>query len=349
MKIIIADDSAVIRAMLEQNLRKEKDFEIVASVSNGRKAIDSAKIHKPDLVILDTDMPELDGISATKILSKEMWIPVLIFSEDASSEKESKAAGAVGFVKKPNLSSMNSAFFEPFKEEIRRAVNRVVIDFNDDKPRKRLNRQREDVNEDSGEGFKVLCIGASTGGPSAVQKVLSGLGENFPLPVLYVQHIEIGADIKMVEWFDSTCRNISVKLAEDGETAMPGVVYMAPADKHLVIDYVKSNGLPVISLTDEMPVRFLRPAVDKLFFSAASKYGSHCLAALLTGMGRDGADGCKAIVDAGGLTVVEDESTCAVFGMPAAAIEVGGASIVRPRGEIPQLLLRLIEGTYVYK
>ena len=349
MKIIIADDSAVIRAMLEQNLRKEKDFEIVASVSNGRKAIDSARIHKPDLVILDTDMPELDGISATKILSKEMWIPVLIFSEDASSEKESKAAGAVGFVKKPNLSSMNSAFFEPFKEEIRRAVNRVVIDFNDDKPRKRLNRQSEDVNEDSGEGFKVLCIGASTGGPSAVQKVLSGLGENFPLPVLYVQHIEIGADIKMVEWFDSTCRNISVKLAEDGETAMPGVVYMAPADKHLVIDYVKSNGLPVISLTDEIPVRFLRPAVDKLFFSAASKYGSHCLAALLTGMGRDGADGCKAIVDAGGLTVVEDESTCAVFGMPAAAIEVGGASIVRPRGEIPQLLLRLIEGTYVYK
>ena len=349
MKIIIADDSAVIRAMLEQNLRKEKDFEIVASVSNGRKAIDSARIHKPDLVILDTDMPELDGISATKILSKEMWIPVLIFSEDASSEKESKAAGAVGFVKKPNLSSMNSAFFEPFKEEIRRAVNRVVIDFNDDKPRKRLNRQSEDVNEDHGEGFKVLCIGASTGGPSAVQKVLSGLGENFPLPVLYVQHIEIGADIKMVEWFDSTCRNISVKLAEDGETAMPGVVYMAPADKHLVIDYVKSNGLPVISLTDEMPVRFLRPAVDKLFFSAASKYGSHCLAALLTGMGRDGADGCKAIVDAGGLTVVEDESTCAVFGMPAAAIEVGGASIVRPRGEIPQLLLRLIEGTYVYK
>ena len=349
MKIIIADDSAVIRAMLEQNLRKEKDFEIVASVSNGRKAIDSARIHKPDLVILDTDMPELDGISATKILSKEMWIPVLIFSEDASSEKESKAAGAVGFVKKPNLSSMNSAFFEPFKEEIRRAVSRVVIDFNDEKPRKRLNRHSEDANENPGDGFKVLCIGASTGGPSAVQKVLSGLGENFPLPVLYVQHIEIGADVKMVEWFDSTCRNISVKLAEDGETAMPGVVYMAPADKHLVIDYVKSNGLPVISLTDEMPVRFLRPAVDKLFFSAASKYGSHCLAALLTGMGRDGADGCKAIVDAGGLTVVEDESTCAVFGMPAAAIEVGGASIVRPRGEIPQLLLRLIEGTYVYK
>lgn len=349
MKIIIADDSAVIRAMLEQNLRKEKDFEIVASVSNGRKAIDSAKIHSPDLVILDTDMPEMDGISAARILSKEMWIPVLIFSEDAASEKEARTAGAVSFVKKPNLSSMNSAFFEPFIAEIKHAASRVVIDFDDGKPHRRLNRHDESDGKIAGRDFKVLCIGASTGGPSAVQNVLSGLGRNFPLPVLYVQHIEVGADAKMVEWFDSTCKNITVKLAEDGEVAMPGVVYMAPADRHLVIDFVKSNGMPVISLSDDMPVRFLRPAVDKLFLSAAAHYGKNCLATLLTGMGRDGADGCKAIVDAGGLTVVEDESTCAVFGMPAAAIEVGGASIVRPRGEIPQVLLRLIEGTYAYR
>ncbi len=349
MRIIIADDSAIIRAMLEQNLKKEKDFEIVASVSNGRKAIDSAKIHKPDLVILDTDMPEMDGISATRVLTKELWIPVLIFSEDKTCEKEAKAAGAVGFVKKPNLSSMNSAFFEPFIAEIRRAATRVVIEFDDEKQHKHLRMHKDGARPDPAEGFKVLCIGASTGGPSAVQNVLNGLGRNFPLPVLYVQHIEVGADAKMVEWFNSTCKNITIKLAEDGETARAGVVYMAPADKHLVIDYVKSNGLPVISLTDEMPVRFLRPAVDKLFFSAAERYGKQCLAALLTGMGRDGADGCKAIVNAGGMTVVEDESTCAVFGMPAAAIEVGGASIVRPRGEIPQMILRLIEGTYAYK
>lgn len=348
MRIIIVDDSAVIRAMLEQNLQKEADIEIVASVSNGRKAIDSAKLCKPDLVILDTDMPELDGISATRVLAKELWIPVLIFSEDSSKEEEAKAAGAVSFVKKPNLSSMNSAFFEPFVAEIRRAANHVVIGFDEGKRPKSAKHQDEEQRPNA-KPFQVLCIGASTGGPTAVQKVISGLGRNFPLPVLYVQHIEIGADAKMVEWFNSTCSNISVKLAENGETAKAGVVYMAPADKHLVIDFVKSSGAPVIALTDEMPVRFLRPAVDKLFFSAAEHYGERCLATLLTGMGRDGADGCKAIKDAGGFTIVEDESTCAVFGMPAAAIEVGGASIVRPRGEISQLILRLIEGSYAHK
>ncbi|MCQ2580262.1 MAG: response regulator [Treponemataceae bacterium] len=342
MRIIIVDDSAVIRAMLEQNLQKEADIEIVASVSNGRKAIDSAKTLKPDLVILDTDMPELDGISATRILAKELWIPVLIFSEDSFKEEEAKKAGAVSFVKKPDLSSMNSAFFEPFIAEIRRASNHVVIGF--DKTKITKTAKHQDEEHISSNPYQILCIGASTGGPTAVQKVISGLGRDFPLPVLYVQHIEIGADVKMVEWFNSTCSNITVKLAEDGETAKAGVVYMAPADKHLVIDYVRSSGEPVIALTDDVPVRFLRPAVDKLFFSAAEHYGESCIATLLTGMGRDGADGCKAIKDAGGFTIVEDESTCAVFGMPAAAIEVGGASVVRPRGEISQIILHSLEG-----
>ena len=287
-------------------------------------------------------MPELDGISATRILAKELWIPVLIFSEDSFKEEEAKEAGAVSFVKKPDLSSMNSAFFEPFIAEIRRASNHVVIGFDKTKRAKAVKHQDEE--HVSSKPYQVLCIGASTGGPTAVQKVISGLGRNFPLPVLYVQHIEIGADAKMVEWFNSTCSNITVKLAEDGETAKAGVVYMAPADKHLVIDYVRSSGEPVIALTDDVPVRFLRPAVDKLFFSAAEHYGESCIATLLTGMGRDGADGCKAIKDAGGFTIVEDESTCAVFGMPAAAIEVGGASVVRPRGEISQIILHSLEG-----
>ncbi|MBO4387713.1 MAG: chemotaxis protein CheB, partial [Treponema sp.] len=189
----------------------------------------------------------------------------------------------------------------------------------------------------------VLCIGASTGGPSAVSEVLSGLGNNFPLPVLYTQHIEVEADKKLAQWLSSTCKNIPVSIAKDGEEAKSGHVYMAPAETHLVIDYVKSNGTPVLHLSHEEPERFLRPAVNKLFRSAAQFYKKDCLAVLLTGMGMDGADGCKEICANGGWTIVEDKSTCAVFGMPAAAIEAGGAKEVLPRGSIAKRVLELVK------
>ncbi|WP_191018052.1 CheB methylesterase domain-containing protein [Treponema zioleckii] len=190
--------------------------------------------------------------------------------------------------------------------------------------------------------FTILCIGASTGGPSAVQLVLQGLGENFPLPVLYAQHLDVGADDKMAKWFSDTCPNIPVTLAKDGEIAQPGHAYLAPAEKHLVIDRVK-NGLPVLKLSDEPPERFLRPAVNKLFRSAAKFYKQSCLAILMTGMGADGAEGCKEIIDAGGYTICEDKSTCKVFGMPAAAIAMNAASKVLPRGEVAPTILKLVK------
>ncbi|MBR4375197.1 MAG: chemotaxis protein CheB [Treponema sp.] len=194
----------------------------------------------------------------------------------------------------------------------------------------------------SGRKFTVLCIGASTGGPSAVQTVLQGLGENFPLPVLYAQHLDVGADEKMAKWFSDTCPNIPVTLAKDGEVAQPGHAYLAPAEKHLVIDRIK-NGLPVMHLSDEPPERFLRPAVNKLFRSAAKFYKTECLAILMTGMGADGAEGCKEIVGAGGYTICEDKSTCKVFGMPAAAIAMDAASKVLPRGEVAPTILKLVK------
>ena len=194
----------------------------------------------------------------------------------------------------------------------------------------------------TGRGFKILCIGASTGGPSAVQEVLQGLGKNFPLPILYTQHLDVGSDDKMAKWFSDTCPDLPMTLAKDGEIAEAGHAYLAPAEKHLVIDYVK-GGKPVLHLSDEEPERFLRPAVNKLFRSAAKHYGADCLAVLMTGMGADGAEGCKEIVGAGGYTICEDESTCKVFGMPAAAIKMNAASKVLPRGKIADAILRMVK------
>jgi two-component system chemotaxis response regulator CheB len=310
----------------------------VGQVSNGRKAIDFCKSHDVDFVITDYDMPEMNGVDATKIISKQLGIPVCIYSEDNSVKAEALEAGAIIFELKPSFSSYSAQSMQLF-------IQRLIAALKDMVPSSHKTSEKETVSKEkksSSHDFQVLCIGASTGGPTAVEEVLSGLGKQFPLPILYVQHIDIGSDDKMVQWFNKCCPNTPMFLAKDGDVAEKGKVYMAPANKHLVIDYLTDSGKPVLKLSDEPPERFLKPAVNKLFRSAANHYKSNCLAVLLTGMGRDGAEGCREIIDNGGFTIVEDKSTCAVFGMPAAAIELKAASKVFPRDIIAGEILKLV-------
>lgn len=333
IRIIIADDSAIIRGILEKLFNAEADFEIVDSVSNGRKAVDMVREKNCDLVISDIDMPEMNGIEAAKIIWTELHIPVVIFSENAAMQKDALLAGAILFETKPALAAFKMQNLQDFVVHVRQCYKKFT-------PCK--NRSSADSEVKTFKSFKIVVLGASTGGPTAVQTLLKSLGSSFPLPILYAQHIDIGADKKMAAWFNESCGNIKVKIAEDGEVAKAGTVYMAPADTHLVIDYVNAQGEAVLSLSDEAPERFLRPAVNKLFRSAAHLYKNACLAVLMTGMGRDGAEGCKSIIDEGGHTIVEDKSTCTVFGMPAAAIELGAASEILPRTQIASRLLELV-------
>lgn len=331
MKLILVDDSAIVRAILDQNLTQFDGVDIIASVSNGRRAIDSARLERPDAVITDTDMPEMDGFEATRILAGDLHLPVIVLTSGGESALKAKQAGAAATIEKPAVNSYTQAFFT----ELLATLKKVA------KPSSRKSGT-EAKSAFSGEGgFKVLCIGASTGGPTAVAEVLQGLGKNFPLPILYAQHLDVDSDKKMADWFNEICDNVHVKLAKDGEEAKPGTVYLAPADVHLVVDSVTSRGNPILALSKEPPERFLRPAVNKLFRSAAKHYGSSCLAVLLTGMGRDGAEGCKLICEKGGYTIAESEATCAVFGMPAAAIELGAAREVLPRYEISKKIVSL--------
>lgn len=336
IRVLIVDDSAISRGIFEKAFSQSDSFTIAGSASNGRKAIDFLKKEDADLVVTDYDMPELNGIEAAKIISKEFRIPVCIYSEDYSIKSKALDSGACLFLSKPDFSSYNQQDMEAFLSSILRVTKDLIPSKNQKTP------DTKKVQNNSEYGFEVLCIGASTGGPTAVETVLKGLGHNFPLPVLYVQHIDSGSDQKMVEWFNSCCPNIPMVLAKDGQIAQRGKVYMAPADKHLLVDYVSSDGKIVLKLSDEPPERFLKPAVNKLFRSAAAAFKKNCLAILLTGMGRDGAEGCKEIIDNGGYTIVEDKSTCAVFGMPAAAIELDAATKVFPRDIIAHEVLKLV-------
>ena len=342
LKVLIVDDSAITRGLFEKTFVRN-NFEIAASVSNGRKAVDFCREHHVDVVVSDYNMPEMNGIDSAKIITGEFGIPVVIYSDDPSIKTDVLAAGAA-FEKKPSLQTFDEIDLKDFTEKVRIAVKKAKTEGNNQHPVHSAKDKDLDIDTENifsnDRSFKVLCIGASTGGPTAVQKVLAGLGNNFPLPVLYTQHIDIGADEKMVRWFNQVCPNIPMSLARDGEIAKSGHVYMAPADKHLVIDYIK-NDLPVLKLSDEPPERFLRPAVNKLFRSAAKLYKNTCLALLLTGMGQDGAEGCKEIINAGGFTICEDESTCTVFGMPQAAIEMKAASRVLPRDCIARAVVTM--------
>ena len=349
MRVLIVDDSAIIRAIFEQNLKKLNDetgshFEIVGSVSTGRKAIDFVRLDPPDIVLCDVDMPEFDGIESTKTIVGELKTPVIVFSENPDDQVKAKRAGAVGFMLKPDVKNYTPDFFKELATKmdaaspaaLRKKATAAFVERTLDgslRPDSSFAELREPTlyPSENPASIKIVCLGASTGGPTAVKSVLTGLGKNFPLPIIYTQHVEVGDDKKMALWLNESCQNINITLAKDGEEAKPGTVYMAPADRHLVIDFVKASGTPVLKISDDPPERFLRPAVNKMFISASNFFKNSCLAVLLTGMGRDGAIGCKKIVENGGYTICEDKSTCAVFGMPAAAIEEGGASEVLPR------------------
>ena len=344
LKVLIVDDSAITRGLFEKAFVRN-NFEIAGSVSNGRKAVDFCRERGVDIVVSDYNMPEMNGIESAKIIINEFGIPVVIYSEDASIKTDVLSTGAA-FEIKPSLQNYDEIDLKDFTNRVRLITEKAKTEgFASHNNYSTKSFVSDNENENLFgyiHSFKILCIGASTGGPTAVQEVLSNLGNNFPLPVLYTQHIDIGADAKMVKWFNQVCPNIPMSLAKDGELAKNGHVYMAPADTHLVIDYVKPSGTQVLRLSHEEPERFLRPAVNKLFRSAAQFYKKDCLAVLLTGMGMDGADGCKEICGNGGWTIVEDKSTCAVFGMPAAAIEAGGAKEVLPRGNIAKRVLELV-------
>ncbi len=327
MRIMIADDSAVVRTIISQNFAKNKDINIIASVSTCQKLLNNIKVENPDVIICGNKTSDEDEKEALNTIINKYNIPVLIL-EQSNNDSTPFLAKLTDSIIKPKLKEYNQEFFTKLLQKLNSLLELKPLSENKNTSNKKI---------------KVLCIGASTGGPTAVSELLSGLGNNFPLPVLYTQHIEIEKDKALVDWLNEVCKNVKVKLAEDGEEAKAGTVYMAPADRHLVISHESKFGNPVLKISDEEPERYLRPAVNKLFKSAAEIYKDSVLAVLLTGMGADGANGCKEICENGGWTIVEDKSTCAVFGMPAAAIEMGAAKEVLPRAEIAKRILQMVE------
>ncbi len=319
LRLLLVDDSALVRSILKQVFADDPEISVIGEASNGLSGCEENLRLRPDAVIMDLEMPVMDGISATARIMQEQPVPVIIFSSavNAASSFDAVAAGAIDIIPKPDMDAIGSVeFIQSLKEKVRSARKNHIKAY--------PSRGYEDQPGADAvlPEVEALVIGASTGGPQAVRKLLSSLPEGFPVGIALVQHLETGFDRGYAAWLDDSSR-LKVRLAENNDRFTPGEVLVSPVDIHLA---VRSG---IIQLEDTPRVENQKPAVDVLFTTAAEYYKHRLLGVLLTGMGRDGASGCKKIIDAGGYTLVQDKESSAIYGMPRAAAELGGASEIQ--------------------
>ena len=368
IRVMLVDDAVVVRGLFARWVESEPDLEVVATLRTGREAVDQLERVDPDVVVLDVDMPELDGIAALPLLLEKRRDLVVIMAStltrrNAEISLRALSLGAADYIPKPTSNrevSASIAFRRDLIEKIRHLGLRA----------KRLRPSAEPprapagvppevkpapsiVPEAAEEAAparatlrpmpvtppRVLLIGSSTGGPQALNSLIAQLdGVIQRAPILITQHMPPTFTAVLAEHLARIAKR-PVREAVDGEEINAGVVYLAPGGKHMKV--ARRDGTAVIAIEDGPLVNFCKPAVDPLFVSAAEVWGNKVLALVLTGMGSDGLAGAKSIVAAGGHIMAQDEATSVVWGMPGQVTNAGLCSAVLPLSEIAAKLTRL--------
>lgn len=334
IRVLLADDSAVVRDILRAVLESDPEIKVIGEARNGRQAVDMAVDLRPDLMLMDVVMPVMDGIEATSEIMARAAVPILVVAtgvlEDTSTAFRAIQAGAIDVVQKPM-----GSFAEDYRSEHLDLISRVKLVARVP-PIRRAKRSPQVIESPARPAGRLVLIGASTGGPPALAAILGAFPEDFPAPILAVQHISKGFLEGFVDWLDASVPP-KILIAERGAVPQPGCVYFAPEDRHLEIG---RDGKLV--LTKDPPRDGHRPSATTLFESAAQVLGPRSIGVLLTGMGRDGATGLKAMHDVGAQTICQDEESSVVFGMPGVAIELGAASLVAPVEKISAAIARAL-------
>ncbi len=338
IRVLLVEDSMTARKRFGEVLGGDPDFEVVGEAEDGKRAIELCQELHPDVITMDMMLPLMSGLAATEYIMAYCPTPILIVSSSTNRGElfktyEALAAGAVDVLEKPNGNESNGSWERKFVSTLR-LVSRIRVITH---PRGRLGSlgqpqgQPQPIHFPSGSRgqFKLIAMGASTGGPSAIVEVLRGLPATLPVPILMVLHINEPFGAAFADWLDGLTQ-WRVKYAQDGEPigSTGGRVIMAPPGSHLVV----RDGRLHLTLDPEL--HSCRPSVDVLFQSVARDCGSGAAACLLTGMGRDGASGLLEVRKAGGFTIAQDEATSVVYGMPREAALLGAAERVLPLGEI---------------
>ena len=376
IKILVVDDSAFMRKVLSDLFKSQPDFEVVDIGRNGAEAVEKVKQHSPDVVTLDVEMPVMDGLTALEQIMAVKPTPVVMVSSltkaGADATIKALSLGAVDFVAKSagsisRIDEIEKDLLQKCREAAGVSGNRLratvaavkpvilpertapaapekplivekVLTVDNAAPS--MTRTTSVSSVISGVDDWIVAIGTSTGGPRALQEVLTRLPGNLPCPTVIVQHMPPGFTKSLAERLN-TLSELTVKEAADNDKLVAGTVYIAPGDFHLTLrretsgTYVKLNKDPAIG--------GLRPAVDPMMVSVAETYGTKAVGVILTGMGHDGAKGMKAIKRLQGRTIAEDQSTSVVFGMPKAAIEAGVVDSILPLQQVAEGIVQCLK------
>lgn len=368
VSVMIVDDSAVVRGLVRRVLEEDPAIQVARSVPNGQVAIDTLRQQPVDVIVLDIEMPVMDGMTALPhLLAIDPEVRIIVAStlttRNADISLRCLNAGAVDYVPKPTAAREIGGLAggsDAFRREL---IDKVLT-------HGRLRQRRSSsatpagamagiraaspppfplrtgvaaiaLRKAAGVRPQVLAIGSSTGGPQALKVFLAALGRDFPLPIVIAQHMPPKFTAMLAEHIQAqTGRKCGEAI--DGETLRQGQIYVAPGDFHLRVGI--ENGSRLLRLTQEAPRHYCRPAVDPLFESIAAAFGSRSLGAVLTGMGSDGLSGAQAIIAAGGTIVAQDEASSVVWGMPGAVATAGVCSAVQPLAELAATVRSLATG-----
>lgn len=338
-RVLIVDDSAIVRTMLSNVLKAEPDIEVVGLAADPFAARDQIEAAKPDVITLDIEMPKMDGLTFLRQLMAQHPLPVIIVSSvtqtGSAASIEALGAGAIDVIAKPGGPHSVGQVSEQLRQRIRGIKPGQPMRFRQASSAPAPVPAASKLSRARG----LILIGASTGGTQAIEAVLTRLPADSP-PILIVQHMPAGFTAAFANRLDSVCA-VQVLEAKGGEVLKRGTAYIAPGDFHMMVEAV---GLELRTIVRTgPPVHYQRPAVDVLFHSATRLKNTPIVAALLTGMGADGADGMVALRKAGATTIAEDEQSCVVFGMPKEAIARGGADYISTLLNMPRKIAECLD------
>lgn len=328
IKVLIVDDSSLAREFIKAILATDEGITVAGEAENGREAIEKTKRLRPDIVIMDIEMPIMGGLEAIGIIMAENPVPILVVTSKGESDTAYRA------ISKGALEVLPKSDVDPdapwkFIENVKILAKVRVVTHVGGRERK----DKEDERSDDKVPFKkIIAIASSTGGPNALNTILPTLPEDYCCPIVIAQHIADGFVYGMVEWLAKISK-LQVKVAKGGDTLLAGHVYVSPPERHMVVNYGNR-----ISFIERVSQDIYHPSCDRLLTSVASVYGARAIGVILTGMGQDGVQGMAKIKELGGKTIAQDEDSSIVFGMPRKAIEAGCIDTVLSLAQIgPEL------------
>lgn len=348
IRVLIVDDSVVVRLLLQQLIHEDPLLMVAGAESSGQSALNKLDALRPDVVILDVEMPGLNGVeTVAAIRARAPRLPVIMFSsyteDGAAVTIEALSRGASDFVMKPSQTASADAAATLVREQLLSKIKALASTRH--RPLAETPREADDsalswITPPKRSVIEIVCLAASTGGPEALETVLTALPANFPVPIAIVQHMPPFFTKQLARRLSEKC-SIRVREAQSGESLEPGTVLIAPGDFHLQVRRRDARCYAITSAGP--PENSCRPAADVLFRSAAEEFGNQALAVVLTGMGQDGLKGCESLRNAGGRVVIQDEATSVIWGMAGSVSRAGLASKELPIDRIANDLLRRVQ------